>query len=569
MVHARGGSFLETQRSPSGPDPARVTTIEDLVRELGLLRSRAAHGTRSARVSLEALAARTGEPRSTIHAYLTGKRFAPAQVLDRVVIALGTSPSEQREWAEAWYRVSADREHAHRPQPPVAVNRERVPHQLPAGADNFTGRAQQLVQLDELLLDSSRSAIALLSGAAGVGKTALALQWAHTRGANFPDGQLYVDLRGFDLRPPLAPAQALSRFLRALDPKTAELPEDEDELAAQFRSALADRRMLLVLDNAADSEQVRELLPGLGGCAVLVTSRDSLTGLITRTGAHRIDLDVLPASEAVALLRGLGAAGPVDQLAQLAELCARLPLALRIAAEQLGTEFAPSLPELVDELADGDRLLDGLEAGDDPRTALRAVLGWSYERLPAAAAQAYRLAGLHPGPDLSVPALAALLDTDVASAQRAMSQLTRLHLVGQSRPGHVRLSRVQRAFARELLAGPDDAERIAAFARLAEHYLHSATRALELMSSKRRPELHPAGGWTVPLADVESARTWWRAERANVAAVGAEVEQLERPKSLLRLARGVGGNPADADRVIRQLPAREPGGSGLLPASSN
>lgn len=532
---------MDNARSLSGPDPARVATIDDLVRELGLLRSRAARGTRSAKVSLEELAARAGEPRSTIHAYLTGKRFAPAQVLDRLVIALGTSAAEQREWAEAWYRVAADRERGHRPVAATAV--ARTPHQLPAGADNYTGRIEQLVELDELLLRPNGAPIAVVCGAAGVGKSALALHWSHTRGPRFADGQLYVDLHGFDQRAPLTPAQALARFLRTLDPAGPELGADEEELAAQFRSAVSDRRLLIVLDNAADSEQVRDLLPGLGGCAVIVTSRDSLTGLITRTGAHRLELDVLPDPDAVALLQQLNIRGPADQLAALADGCARLPLALRIAAEQLRSEYGPSLAELVAELAEGDRLLDLLEAGDDPRTALRTVLSWSYERLPEPVARTYRLAGLHPGPDLSPAALAALLDTSPAGARRALAQLSRLHLVRQSRPGWLRLDRLQRAHARELVAADEAGP---ALARLAEHYLHTAALALELTGINQRPELTPAGVWTVPLPDAVSAWQWWQSERVNVLAVAAEVERAERPKSLLRLARSVTGHPAQA-----------------------
>ena len=488
-----------------------------------------------------------------------------------MVIALGTSPQEQREWAEAWDRVCADRENAHRaPVTPTAAGGP-VPRQLPTSVDNFTGRGEQILELDELLLRPQSGAVAVISGVAGVGKTALALQWAQSRSDRFPDGHLYVDLHGFDIRSPLTTIQALRRFLRALGLSGAELPDDEDELGAQFRSMLAGRRMLILIDNAADTEQVRELLPGFGSCAVLVTSRDSLTGLIARHGAHRIDLDVLPPAEAAALLRQLGLRGEATELERLADRCARLPLALRVAAEQLDNEFAASAAELVDELSVEDGLLDRLEAGNDPRTDLRVVLGWSYDRLPEPVARAYRLAALHPGPDLSAGALAALLDVGSAEAQRALVALTRLHLVRQSRPGHLMLNRIQRAHARELLGVRADLDQPAAFARLAEHYLHSAARAVELASAKRheRPELTPAGPWTVPLADVEGSRAWLIAERANVAAIAVEVEQNGRPKGLLRLARSVAANLGGGDRVIHQLPAREAGDSGLLPASSS
>jgi len=275
-----------------------VATLDDLVRELNLLRSRAARGTRSARISLEDLAARVDEPKSTIHAYLTGRRLAPAQLLDRMVIALGTTPAEQREWAEAWYRVCAHREATHRTCAPSAVT--AVPRQLPAAVAHFTGRLEALAELDRTF--ATGGGIAALVGTAGVGTTALALHWAHARCDRYPDGQLYVDLRGFDAESPVPTGQVLARFLRALGVPAAELPRDCAERAVLCRSLLAGRRLLMLLDNARDSEQVRELLPDTTSCAVLVTSRQSLTGLVARHGACRIEVPPLAPDEAVQLL---------------------------------------------------------------------------------------------------------------------------------------------------------------------------------------------------------------------------------------------------------------------------
>jgi hypothetical protein len=433
-------------------------SLDDLARELGLLRSRAARGSRSAKVSLQDLAGRVAEPRSTIHAYLTGKRLAPSQVLDRMVIALGASSAEQHEWAEAWYRVTAYRDAAHRGTGADSAARPAVAHQLPLAVDNFTGRAEELATLDRLLSQGRTGQLVAVSGTAGVGKTALAVRWAHSWTDIFPDGQLYVDLRGFDPEPPVKPGQALAGFLRALGVAGAEIPRDLAERAALYRSLLSGRRMLILLDNVRDVEQVRSLLPGAPSCVVLVTSRDSLAGLIVGQGGHRVELDVLPPADAVSLLRALiGAeidARPTDAAA-LTEHCARLPLALRIAAELTGHRPGASIADIASELASGRSPLDLLEAGDDARTSIRAVLSWSYVRLPADVAQAFRLLGLHPGADLSAVTLAALTDTTVEQAHRTLGVLTRANLIQQGGSGRFSMHVLLRAYAYELAVATD------------------------------------------------------------------------------------------------------------------
>ncbi|MEO6700952.1 MAG: NB-ARC domain-containing protein, partial [Jatrophihabitantaceae bacterium] len=431
---------MDGRPSRTGPDPARIANLEDLARELGLLRSRAARGTRSAKVGLDDLVDRVGEPRSTVHAYLTGRRLAPSQVLDRIVIALGATPAEQREWAEAWDRVSAYRD-AHRVSHAAPPVREAVLHQLPQSVDNFTGRAEQLAELDLLLSRRQTGVIAAVCGTAGAGKTALAVHWAQTRHQQFPDGQLYLDLRGFDPDQPVPPAQALARFLRALGVPVVNIPRELAECAAQYRSLLSGRRMLIMLDNARDAEQVRPLLPGAASCSVLVTSRDSLTGLIARHGGYRIDVPPLSSGEATALLRALvnpPVATSPTALNALADQCAGLPLALRIAAELAVSRGSRPLDELVDEFTTGRRRLDLLDAGDDPRTAIRAVFSWSYQLLPADAALAFRCLGLHPGPDLTPLTLAALTDSSVSETRRVLAALVRAHLVEQPAPDRYR-----------------------------------------------------------------------------------------------------------------------------------
>jgi len=455
-----------------------VVDLEDLARELGLLRSRAAHGTRSARISLEELATRLGEPKSTIHSYLSGKRLAPAQVLDRMVIALGTTPAEQREWAEAWYRVCAHREATTKPTP-VTGRAVPVPRQLPRAVEHFVGRLPQLAELDRLLAANEPGRVVVLTGTAGVGTTALAVHWAQARDQRYPDGQLYVDLRGFDPEPPLSPNEVLAGFLRALGVPAAELPPGCAERAALYRSLLADRRLLVVLDNALDSEQVRVLLPGGAGCSVLVTSRVSLTGLVARQGAHRIEVEPLAADEGAQLLAlaGVPVVAEPEVADRLVELCGGLPLALRLVAERLTERALPAVPlaQQLSELVTGAGLLESLAAGDDRRAALRAAFSWSYEQLPAPAQRAFRLLGLRTDSPLAPGGLAALLDCPPAEAEQLATTLCRAHLARRDAGGGIGLYPLLARYAAELaVAGNEGVEPCE---DLLEHYLRDAIPA--------------------------------------------------------------------------------------------
>jgi hypothetical protein len=256
--------------------------------------------------------------------------------------------------------------------------------------------------------------ISAVCGTAGVGKTALVVHWAHRVRDAFVDGQLYVNLRGHDPDQPLPAADALAGFLSALGVAGQDIPLEVEARATRYRTEITDRRMLVVLDNAGTVEQVRPLLPGTRSCPVLVTSRDNLAGLVALHGAHRLDLDLLPLPDALALLRRL-IGGRVDAepdaAAALAGLCARLPLALRVAAELASTRPSTPLAELVGELADQQQRLDLLDAGGDPRAAVSGVFSWSYRQLPADAARVFRLLGLHPGPDCDSYTAAALTGT--------------------------------------------------------------------------------------------------------------------------------------------------------------
>jgi tetratricopeptide (TPR) repeat protein len=278
--------------------------------------------------------------------------------------------------------------------------------------------------------------------------------------------------------------------------------------------------MLVVLDNANCVEQVRALLPGSSSCFVVVTSRDSLAGLVARHGARRLDLDLLPPDDAIALLRAL-IGGRVnaepDAAAALAGQCARLPLALRVAAELAASRPGSSLAELVGELAEEQRRLDRLDAGGDPRTAVRAVFSWSYRHLPSDAARAFRLSGLHPGPDLDGYA-AALFDTGRDQVHQLLDLLARAHLIAPTNPGRYSMHDLLRAYATHLATVEDTEEQWrAALTRLFDYYLTTAAAAMDTLhpaEQHRRPHISAPATPAVSVTDPTAARTWLDLERA-------------------------------------------------------
>jgi transcriptional regulator with XRE-family HTH domain len=319
-----------------------------------------------------------------------------------------------------------------------------TPRRLPGAVRQFTGRKSELSLLTGLLDQAAVSeppaaTIALIAGMAGVGKTALAVRWAHQAARRFPGGQLYADLHGYDPSAPPVPAgDALTGFLRALGVPGLDIPDTVDERAAAYRSLLAGRRVLVVLDNARDVDQVRPLLPGDPGCVTVVTSRDALGGLVAGDGAQRLRLDPLPLPEAVDLLGGLiggRVADDPDAAARLAHQCGRLPLALRVAAELAATRGGATLADLTSELADMRHRLEVLQTGGDQRTTVRAVFTWSYQDLNPATASLFRLLGLQPGPDIAALAAARLAGLPLGMTSLAIGQLTRAHLVQEQVPG--------------------------------------------------------------------------------------------------------------------------------------
>ena len=406
--------------------------------------------------------------------------------------------------------------------PDVARGRP-VPAQLPADVAGFVGRTDQLSRLGKLLDGGDRPAtvvISAIAGTAGVGKTALAVHWAHTSLDRFPDGQLYANLRGFDPGGTVAmPGEVVRFFLDALDVPAQLVPEGLDAQTALYRSLLAERRMLVLLDNARDADQVRPLLPGTASCLVLVTSRNQLTGLIASAGALPLPLDVLSPDEARDLLaQRLG----VDRVAaepaavdEIVERCARLPLALAVVAARAAIDPELPLATLAAELGGPHDPLDSLATGD-PGTDVRSVFSWSYRQLSQPAARLFRLLGLHPGPDLSLSAAASLAGTPPTEAGQVLGELVRAHLVTEPVPGRYALHDLLRAYAGELAASaePQD-DRYAALHRLLDHYLRCAHRAAVVLSPARDviEPVPPMAGITVD--DVESASgaaNWFTAE---------------------------------------------------------
>jgi len=528
-----------------------------------------------------ALARRMGYSRSQLSEILSGRIRRPPE-WDRLVeplvrVCTGDDQRAVAEWRRrhdvlvAVYSELTRQDRQDRPEgiPRPTVPTRVVPAQLPGDVDLFTGRAQELAELDSLLTaipthieatDAGSTAVVIsaVSGTAGVGKTALALRWAHRVRGEFPDGQLYVNLRGYDPDQPLSAADVLARFLRALGVAGADIPLEVEERATTYRSLLDGRRTLIVLDNAATVEQVRPLLPGTPSALVVVTSRDALTGLVVRDGARRLDLDLLPPQDAVALLGALigeRVAAEPDAAATLAGQCARLPLALRIAAELAATRPTISLVRLVEELVDQQRRLELLDAGGDPRTAVRAVFSWSYLHLPADA-RAFRLLGLHPGPDFDPYATAALTHTNLEQAQHLLNLLSRAHLIQPTSTGRYGMHDLLRAYATHLADIEDpETERRAALTRLFDHYLATAAAAMDTLvpaEAHRRPRISAPATPSPPVAGLAAARAWLDAERATLATVSAHTASHGWPGYAIRLATtlyrylDIGGHYPDA-----------------------
>ncbi|SDH35266.1 NB-ARC domain-containing protein [Sinosporangium album] len=411
-----------------------------------------------------------------------------------------------------------------------------APRQLPRDISDFVNRTDELHRLDELLPrdQDSRPWVYVIVGTAGAGKTSLALHWAHRAQEHFPDGQLYINLRGYDPGEPVSALEALHRFLVALGVPSAALPTDVDTAAAMYRSALADRSVLIVLDNAGSVSQVRPLLPGGSRCLTVVTSRSRLSGLAVHDGARRLTVGTLTEPECVLLLRTVTAGyrpeDDVDKLIELARLCGRLPLALRIAAERAVCHPHMRIDDLVAELRDRSALWDALSLGEEGNEgAVRSVFAWSYRALSPDCARLFRLLGLHPGADLGIGAAAALAEVDIRRSRQMLDGLVAAHMLEQTSPDRYEFHDLLRAYAiDQARLEENDRSRAAAVRRMLDWYLHTAAAAQSWIMPVRDPVPLDARDDRIAIpsfSDYDQAVEWCEREQANfLPAVHAAVE---------------------------------------------
>ncbi|MEO3789354.1 BTAD domain-containing putative transcriptional regulator [Nonomuraea sp. B10E15] len=528
---------------------------------------------------------RSGRRAGALEVYRTGRRL--------LVDELGLDPGPELRRLEAAI-LADDPELRAPPRParqagaPVLL----VPAELPAGSGGFVGRDGELAVLAECLAAETAPAVVAIAGTAGVGKTSLAVHFGHRHAASFPDGQLYVNLRGHSQGPAMAPVEALIRMLGSLGVPAEQIPPDEEAAAGLYRSCLAGRRVLVLLDNALTAEQVRPLLPAAPGCLALVTSRSRLAGLVASHGARQLKLDVLGHADALALLASAvghdRVADEPEAAVELVRLCAHLPLALGVAAANIAVNPHWSIAGYAAALA-ADRL-GSLEI--DGESAVRAAFGLSYARLAPGAQRLFRLLGLAPGPDITAEAAAALAGSGTEQAARLLDRLAAAHLVDEHLPRRYAFHDLMRRHARSQ-AEQDDApaDRLAAVERLCSWYVSTATRVARVAypsrtwapttsptaaepgqepvsrsaGSGQEPVSRPAGSRQEPVSPSASsgpepvssadAVAWLDVERANLVAVAAHAAD-EGPRrfawqiaEVLRPYFGFGAEPADAEAL--------------------
>ncbi|MEV6491163.1 BTAD domain-containing putative transcriptional regulator [Actinoplanes sp. NPDC051633] len=423
--------------------------------------------------------------------------------------------------------------------PPLSQQTITVPRQLPADVSGFTGREDELARLDRLP-DMNAVVITSIGGMAGIGKTSLAVHIAHRMAGRYPDGQLFIDLHGYTQGlQPIEPADALGHLLRSLDVGEERVPPGLEDRAALYRTRLADRRMLILLDNAAAESQVMPLLPGAPGCLVLVTSRRRLAGL---DQTHTLSLDTLPVSDAVRLFtraagdRSLGDS-PRELLVELVELCGRLPLAIRIAAGRFRSHRTWDLSHLVERLRDQQRRLGELEAG---QRSVTSALGLSYQYLSAEQRQMYRLLGLHSGPDIDQYAAAALIDATAPVAGRLLEHLHEAHLLQEPVAGRYRFHDLTRVHAaRTAMSEETSGSRRQALGRVIDYYRYAAALAVDAAhpyEHERRAQVPPTLTPLAGLSGMASALDWLDLELPNLLAAARCGAELDRPSHLLHLS---------------------------------
>ncbi|MFK0171038.1 ATP-binding protein [Streptomyces sp. NPDC090306] len=488
-----------------------------------------------AMLTMEALADACGLSTRAVSNLERGRSVPRQSTLAELMDALGLNEDERRALTRAA-----------RGQAPDAAS---VPRQLPPDLRVFRGREEVLARAlrltEEIGSRPEHVLITAVGGMGGVGKTALAVHWAHQVADRFPDGQLYVDLRGFDPDEAAAaePQEVLSGFLRALGVPSDALPASLTARAALFREQAAQRRLVVLLDNARDSEQVRPLLPGAAGCLTVVTSRERLTGLAALNGAHTVDLDVWTRDEAVAGLEArIGAdrtaAAPADA-GQLVELCGRLPLAVAVVGAGLAAEPALPLRAVVTELAQAASPLDALTA-DDPRADVRAVLSWSYRALAPSAARLFRHLAVLPGPAFSAEAAASAVGEPVPETRRLLRTLTTASLLARGAEGGYVLHDLVRAHALDLWQHAGD-DRFAAQERLLEYLHHNARAANSAIGrthqGNEQLDLPGPGVARVLLQDREQGAVWFEQEESTVLAALRAAEDPRLLRIRMQLAR--------------------------------
>jgi DNA-binding SARP family transcriptional activator len=467
--------------------------------------------------------------------YRTGRQADALRHYDRIRLRLadelGVDPSPPlRLLHEQILRgeLRSAHDHDEDDDPPRSGSWAPPPRQLPGVPRSFVGRVAELAGLTAGLTpstDSSATAIAVISGAGGVGKTCLALHWANKHRDDFPDGQLFVNLRGFaPSGPPVSPSTAVRGLLAGLGVPPAAVPRDLDAQVGLYRSLVAGRRILIVLDNAHNSDQVEHLLPGASPGAVIVTSRDRLAGLVSRHGVQAVALDVLGDTEARQMLAGrLGEerlAREADAATAVVADCAGLPLALAIAAARAAAQPGHTLAALAAELGDATTRLSALDEGEAP-ASLRAVLSGSYQALTAVQARVFTLLGAAPGPDFGLSATAALTQLPDADVSVTLRGLQRQSLLQQHAPGRWRMHNLVRLYARERAADRSHDESREALRRLMRFWVHTAWAADRLLAPHRPPILLDAATLAAtphPLPDAAAANAWLDGEYASLLA---------------------------------------------------
>ncbi|MFL6145512.1 MAG: AfsR/SARP family transcriptional regulator [Labedaea sp.] len=462
---------------------------------------------------------RSGRPADALNHY--------HQLRARLAEQLGTDPGP--ELNALYCQLLGGGAAPHAPESGLVAPDDRAgpaPALLPTGVRGFAGRSVQLSRLDAVLTpaggEPNAVIISAVSGTGGVGKTALAVHWARRVASQFPDGQLYVNLRGFDPREPAMPAeQALRTLLEALGLAPQSVPTARDAQMTMLRGLLSGKRMLILLDNARDADQVRPLLPEAPGCLVVVTSRDQLTGLVVAEGAHLVMLDVLSVAEAREMLAARVGRDRADAepaaIDELIALCARLPLALAIVAARAAATPELPLATLARALRATGAHLDAF-AGADPSVDVRAVISWSYQTLGEPARRLFRLLGLHHGPGLAAAAAASLAAMPVSEARDLLAELTGINLLVEPVPGRYTFHDLLRAYAIELVERDESADaRQAARFRLFDHYLHtSAAAAVRLHPHRTQFPLDPPrpGAIVGEISNLDEALRWYTTEHA-------------------------------------------------------